>query len=39
MEDFEVKLWNYLKRKFKFLDDNNKTAREVFDKVIKLKVE
>lgn len=29
----ELKLWNYLEKKLKHLNDNNYTARLIFDRV------
>jgi len=31
MEEEELKLWNYLRKKLSVLKDNNKTAREIFE--------
>lgn len=36
MKNKEQELWDYLKRKFKNLNDNNKTAKQVFSKVLNL---
>ena len=39
MENKEVKLWNYLRKKLSVLEDNNKTAREIFEYIYRGKVQ
>lgn len=33
-----VKFWNYLERKLKKLNDNNKTAKEIFNKATGMEI-
>lgn len=33
LKNEQTRLWNYLKRKLKILNDNNFTARQIFDYV------
>ena len=39
MKNEEIKLWNYLRKKLSVLNDNNKTAREIFEYISSRKVQ